>query len=124
MAETLQMIYWNRKASFIRLTWQEPSCESRAVGRSNACQVSEVPGLTGPFLMWRMSIPACSTSHAHFASIPADPIHCDFHSYPTPKQGGQSDHTIRQATSNMTQIELSITKLRLPPLIIARQPVS
>jgi hypothetical protein len=52
-----------------------------------------------------------SPSHAHFAIIPADPIHYDFPSDATVKQGGQSDHTIRFATSNMTQIELSITKV-------------
>jgi hypothetical protein len=50
----------------------------------------------------------------------------------------QSDHTVKSAISNMTQIELSITKVTLalapnssilskphpPPLILARQPVS
>jgi hypothetical protein len=69
------------------------------------------------------------TSHAHFAGTPAEPIHYD--SDATVKQGGQSDHTIRRATSSMTQIELSNTKVtrhpilkkpRLPPLI--RQPMS
>jgi hypothetical protein len=44
-----------------------------------------------------------TTSHAHFASTSANPIHYDFHSDAMVKQGGQSDHTIRRATSNMTQ---------------------
>jgi hypothetical protein len=33
-------------------------------------------------------------------------IHYDSVADSTPKQGGQSDHTIRRATSNMTQIDL------------------
>jgi hypothetical protein len=49
-----------------------------------------------------MPIPAGSTSHAHFASTPADPIRYDFPLDATVKQGGQSDHTVRHATSNMT----------------------
>jgi hypothetical protein len=36
-------------------------------------------------------------------------IHYDSVSDSTLKQGGQSDHTIRRATSNMTQIDLSGT---------------
>jgi hypothetical protein len=82
-----------------------------------------------------MPIPAGSTSHAHFASTPADPIHYDFPSDATVKQGGQAAHTVRRPTSNRTQIELSITKVTWhshtivnkphpPPLSLARQPVS
>jgi hypothetical protein len=59
----------------------------------------------------------------------------DLASEATVKQGGQSNHTVRCEISNMTEIELSITKVtghphpilnkaRLPPLILARQPVS
>jgi hypothetical protein len=48
-----------------------------------------------------MTIPGGSTSHAHFASTPADPIHYDLPSDATVKQGDQSDHTVRRATSNM-----------------------
>jgi hypothetical protein len=42
------------------------------------------------------------------------------------KQGGQSDHTVRHATSNMTQIELSITKvtLALAPESLASIPAT
>jgi hypothetical protein len=58
-----------------------------------------------------MPILAGTTAHAHFASTPADPVHYDFPSDATVQQGGQSDHTIRRATSNMTHIELSITKV-------------
>jgi hypothetical protein len=58
-----------------------------------------------------MPIPAGTTSHAHFASTRADPIHYDFPSDATVKQGGQSDQKFRRATSNMTQIELSTTKV-------------
>jgi hypothetical protein len=36
-------------------------------------------------------------------------IHYDSVSDSTLKQGGQSDHTIRRGTSNMTQIDLSGT---------------
>jgi hypothetical protein len=57
------------------------------------------------------STPSGPTSHAHFASTPADPIHYDIPSDATAKQGGQPDHTIRRETTNMTQIELSITKV-------------
>jgi hypothetical protein len=57
-----------------------------------------------------MPISAGSTLHAH-----ADGIHYDLASEATVKQGGQqggqSDHTVRRATSNMTKIELSITKV-------------
>jgi hypothetical protein len=59
-----------------------------------------------------------------------------FASEATEQRGGQSDHTAR--TSNLTQIELSITEVTSalapnssilnkplpPPLILARQPVS
>jgi hypothetical protein len=51
-----------------------------------------------------MPIPAGTSSHAHFASTPADPIHYDFPSDAMVKQGGQSDHTARRAISNTTQI--------------------
>jgi hypothetical protein len=48
-----------------------------------------------------MPFPAGTTTHAHFGRTPADPIL----GRPV-RQGGQSDHTARRATSNMTQIEL------------------
>jgi hypothetical protein len=75
----------------------------------------------------------CRFPLAYFASTPTDPIHYDFPLDATVKQGGQSDHLIRRATSNMTQIELSkvtwhshpiLGKPHLPPLILACQPVS
>jgi hypothetical protein len=87
-----------------------------------------------------MLTPNGSMSHAHFAILlPIESIRSRLGGHSETRSGGQaSDHTVRHATSNMTQIELSTTKVtlalppnalilskpRLPPLSLARQPVS
>jgi hypothetical protein len=51
--------------------------------------------------------------HAHFAWLAADWISIHLASDPTVKKSGQSDQTVVSAASNMTQIELSVTKVTL-----------
>jgi hypothetical protein len=46
--------------------------------------------------------------------LPPDESGQDLSPEATVKQGGQSGHTVRRASSNVIQIELSITEVTLP----------